>query len=612
MKETVSIMKRKILFTVILSLVMLGTLSACGKDKKEPSAVNEVVEQHVEENIEDKEPITDEKVNEDKSSDESTQIKRDSMEMYQAFLDGTEPLFFDQRSVDGKLVDDKYTDLFEAGTPYVMDEILDALVGLKSEYDEDFSIGGVKYAYIDCGLDGEKELALMIEEVSGYTNFVEFIEVFIIKAIDDKLQLCYEEEAGYRSYITVKNNGCITASGASGAYIYYNDHKMVDKDGHYEYVYGVYTSYMLQDLLLDCDNINWEEIEDLLYSTSYEQYSFRDYKYGDDYEKYKQDAIYVYYGLDEYSEPILDDDSIYEPDSRYAKLFANTSFTFTTPKEIEKITSDRIKELGLTQEMIDEAEVSWTVLWEREEISLEEDEETVPVYTVENPSWEYVLKSDAKATDKKLKLTKLSQKSNDITDDYVWFDEIGVLQPDRNDFSDQSFEYLLTGDEEYYPYMIDVIDLGDYKTKARLDFSNHRYADNALPEDLYFVDEAVKWAVSDGFTLYVSIAHNTYASSASHNAYVMALDMQNDYKVLWKSQPLVANSVNFEVIDDFIVCGYGFTAEDDYLYILDRYTGQELERIPLKSKAYYIFEIDDKLYVRTYNTDYVFDIEIEE
>lgn len=605
-------MKRKILFTVILSLVMLGTLSACGKDKKEPSAVNEVVEQNAVENIEDKEPITDEKVNEDKSSDESTQIKRDSMEMYQAFLDGTEPLFFDQRSVDGKLVDDKYTDLFEAGTPYVMDEILDALVGLKSEYDEDFSIGGVKYAYIDCGLDGEKELALMIEEVSGYTNFVEFIEVFIIKAIDDKLQLCYEEEAGYRSYITVKNNGCITASGASGAYIYYNDHKMVDKDGHYEYVYGVYTSYMLQDLLLDCDNINWEEIEDLLYSTSYEQYSFRDYKYGDDYEKYKQDAIYVYYGLDEYSEPILEDDSIYEPDSRYAKLFANTSFTFATPKEIEKITSDRIKELGLTQEMIDEAEVSWTVLWEREEISLEEDEETVPVYTVENPSWEYVIKSDAKASDKKLKLTKLSQKSNDITDDYVWFDEIGILQPDRNDFSDQSFEYLLTGDEEYYPYMIDVIDLGDYKTKARLDFSNHRYADNALPEDLYFVDEAVKWAVSDGFTLYVSIAHNTYASSASHNAYVMALDMQNDYKVLWKSQPLVANSVNFEVIDDFIVCGYGFTAEDDYLYILDRYTGQELERIPLKSKAYYIFEIDDKLYVRTYNTDYVFDIEIEE
>ena len=121
--------------------------------------------------------------------------------------------------------------------------------------------------------------------------------------------------------------------------------------------------------------------------------------------------------------------------------------------------------------------------------------------------------------------------------------------PDRNNFSDQSFAYVLSGEEQYYPYKAEVIDLGSNKTIANLDFSEHRYADNYVPEDYPYIDEAVRYMQSDGFTLYVSTAHNTYASSAPHNAYVMALDMQNDYNVLWKSQPLVANADNFAIID---------------------------------------------------------------
>ena len=74
----------------------------------------------------------------------------------------------------------------------------------------------------------------------------------------------------------------------------------------------------------------------------------------------------------------------------------------------------------------------------------------------------------------------------------------------------------------------------------------------------------------------------------------------------------MANADNFAIIDDFIICGYGFTAEDDYLYILDKYTGKVLDRILLKTGPDYIYEIGDKLYVRTYNTNYVFDYEIIE
>ena len=57
-----------------------------------------------------------------------------------------------------------------------------------------------------------------------------------------------------------------------------------------------------------------------------------------------------------------------------------------------------------------------------------------------------------------------------------------------------------------------------------------------------------------------------------------------------------------------IVCGYGFTAEDDFLYRIDRDTGRILEQIPLASQAYFILQKDDRLFVRTYDTNYVFQI----
>ena len=44
-------------------------------------------------------------------------------------------------------------------------------------------------------------------------------------------------------------------------------------------------------------------------------------------------------------------------------------------------------------------------------------------------------------------------------------------------------------------------------------------------------------------------------------------------RVLWQSPSLVANADGFAVVGDVIVTGYGFTAEPDYLYALDRQNG---------------------------------------
>jgi hypothetical protein len=57
-----------------------------------------------------------------------------------------------------------------------------------------------------------------------------------------------------------------------------------------------------------------------------------------------------------------------------------------------------------------------------------------------------------------------------------------------------------------------------------------------------------------------------------------------------------------------IFCGYGFTAEDDYLYQLDKNTGEVIDRLPLKKMPDLMAEKDDRLYVHTYSYDYVIQV----
>ncbi|MCB1825383.1 MAG: hypothetical protein KDJ54_12705 [Candidatus Competibacteraceae bacterium] len=141
------------------------------------------------------------------------------------------------------------------------------------------------------------------------------------------------------------------------------------------------------------------------------------------------------------------------------------------------------------------------------------------------------------------------------------------------------------------------------------DFLRYAYPPTFTGRDRDFVRQQLKWAWWENGVLYVSHAHNTYArASGGLNAYLTALDTASG-AMLWRSQPLVSNAANFELIGDTIIAGYGFTAEPDYLYLLDKKTGAVYERIKLKSGPEFIIPKGDHLYVRTYNTDYRFRVE---
>lgn len=247
---------------------------------------------------------------------------------------------------------------------------------------------------------------------------------------------------------------------------------------------------------------------------------------------------------------------------------------------------------------------------EREEeknIEDNEDEGANPdtsIIYIENPSWKYYL-SDQAVTESLVGYTldELTKEPNDITDDTDWFIENGLSYPGRS-YTIGAYSYDLgewNDDASLYVSVTHwstgetfVYVLEDYKWAPDI---NERYED--------FADQRLIYAeVQDG-VLYVSSGHNTYADTCEETAYITAIDMETN-TVLWKSAPMVCNARSFVIVDDYIVCGYGFTKEDDYLNVLRRDNGVLQEQIPLKTAPYYIFLKDGILYVRCYDTNYTF------
>lgn len=141
------------------------------------------------------------------------------------------------------------------------------------------------------------------------------------------------------------------------------------------------------------------------------------------------------------------------------------------------------------------------------------------------------------------------------------------------------------------------------------DFSAWTRAPETRRGDERFVDQSLTWAQAREGVVYVSHDHRTYArASMGHNAYLSAIDIETG-SLLWRSEPLVCNSRNFVVHDDLIYCGYGFTSEPDFLTVIDRHSGALLQKTKLKTGPDYLLLRDDTLYVRTYDMDYVFELQ---
>ncbi len=251
------------------------------------------------------------------------------------------------------------------------------------------------------------------------------------------------------------------------------------------------------------------------------------------------------------------------------------------------------------------------------------------------PSGYYLMPAIGEQPETSVRLVKLSDKRNQITDDADWW-VANALQPltyevpnpfrqrtgNLPDFVPPVFNGLRVvtvqrGDPIMAIYGADysegryllAIDAASGKPLFAFDFSLYEWPTEFQRQEQEFVKMALRWALVDGKTLYVAHAHSTYAKSSNgFNAYLTAIDIASG-RVLWRSQPLVSNAGNFVLHGDALISGYGFTQEKDYLYVINRADGRVVQQLPVRSGPdYLVAKGFDRLYVRTYDTDYVFEL----
>ena len=231
-------------------------------------------------------------------------------------------------------------------------------------------------------------------------------------------------------------------------------------------------------------------------------------------------------------------------------------------------------------------------------------------FTVGNPSWDYYYNPDYNKdiTASYIKLEKVKEDKTDWLDTDVWASQHG-FEVASFPYTDGKYLYDAYDPVEYgYMYnsiAVKSVETGDFIIDYNLNLLCNG-PDNNIGIDSS-VTQYIRWAKVVDDTLYVAIGHNTYASSEPKSSYIVAIDL-NTNEVIFRSQPLVSNAMNFQIVDDTIICGYGFTAEPDFIYLLDRYNGKMIEQIPVNSGPDQFEIVDDTLYVATYNTAYEYKI----
>ena len=133
------------------------------------------------------------------------------------------------------------------------------------------------------------------------------------------------------------------------------------------------------------------------------------------------------------------------------------------------------------------------------------------------------------------------------------------------------------------------------------DFIRYSRPPAVRPGNAGLVYEQPQWAQERNGVLFVEHTHLTYASASfNRNAYITAIDLKTR-RAIWRSRALVANAFNFLVTSRYVIAGYGFTREPDYLYVLDRRTGRVLDRLLLPNGPERITLRGNVVHVRTYD-----------
>lgn len=227
----------------------------------------------------------------------------------------------------------------------------------------------------------------------------------------------------------------------------------------------------------------------------------------------------------------------------------------------------------------------------------------------------HVLKLDKSR--KHVKLKQLSCKANEITDDDEWFLNNDLVRREERvelpmgqfapRFRYRTGGYLITtyGENWGNTLKVTITDETQQTLYAAYDFESYKFSPKTT---LMGNTQSLDDFIIEGNVLYFSFGTNGYSDGAGYQTgYIAAFDMEKQ-EIIWTTQPLTCNS-HFAIVDNSIICGYGFTSEPDNLFILDKYSGQRIQKLSLKKMALEVVPKTGYLYVRTYSYDYLFKIQ---
>ncbi len=245
-----------------------------------------------------------------------------------------------------------------------------------------------------------------------------------------------------------------------------------------------------------------------------------------------------------------------------------------------------------------------------------EDEPRLEVIKLNSPAYGPYLADTSGEAATPLKLTLQLESPNQITDTENWFitNDLHlnyVSEPDS--FFDDAYVYMVNnmqgildvGQAADMGCLLTVIEKNSEEAQYQFDFSDFCFESEEMRHSQTYTEMDITWAEARNDILYVSLFYNGYAKP--NTSFIVAVSLQTK-EVIWKSDSLVCNSYNFVIEQDVILTGYGFTSESDYLYQLDLRTGDIVAQEALKSKPDYLVWRDGLLYVRCYNTDYIFQV----
>ncbi len=225
------------------------------------------------------------------------------------------------------------------------------------------------------------------------------------------------------------------------------------------------------------------------------------------------------------------------------------------------------------------------------------DEGDVQVITITKLPPEGYLFDPNTPSSRHITLTLQTKTGKDVKDPNIWIYNHGFNGNVRFPYTTESYRFDAEAVDTQYDYEYNRLILTSENDTTVFDFKSILNQFERIP--------FINYALVKNDILYVQFSHNSSADVNGDTAFIMALDIING-TILWRSQSLACNAANFVIIDETIVCGYGYTKENDYIYTLDLNTGRTVDKITTDSAPGFIMKKDNMLYISTYNKGYIY------